>query len=422
VVSQTVSACLPDPTAPTNQPRTIPNPDVLRDHTFYEFPIPEGEGYGPDGVNPYPFVFAAGDQSPNLPTGFAYALPNVTMVTPGNAPTRGGARMQIIGSNFGLYSPVTVYLGNAALGWRMCTSANRTSHFNIWCTVGEGVGRDLNVRVDVANQTGISATTPFSYAPPTVTTIIRTYDNLTAFRGGNVNDTTIVAIDINSTMSGVLRGDTAGGYNVTFIGTNFGPGGAGMCVFARSAGSVSAGQDLTCDGMESFLGEGEVAAASVAWWSHERVTFWMLPGVGQREVTLRVGMQAPVISYLNWRYNDPILRSITSPPIRCVQREGWGVGCAHAAHSSPPPPPLLHLQHGWRHVGHRRWMVHAAPVLERDGRVVPRPPAAEPHAVDANGGEWRARRPRRSTHHPRRTCYRGVCARSGSPSPSTACA
>ena len=69
--------------------------------------------------------------------------------------------------------------------------------------------------------------------------------------------------------------------------------------------------NLSCDGYESVLGEGEVASPSIVSWSHSTVSVWMPAGIGARVVSvLPAGGQPPASGlYPNFRYDDPLVQS-----------------------------------------------------------------------------------------------------------------
>lgn len=90
------------------------------------------------------------------------------------------------------------------------------------------------------------------------------------------------------------------------------PGGIGSlpsvsCVFV--SGPAARG-NLSCDGYESFLGEGEVASPYIVSWSHSSVGVWMPAGIGARAVSVLPGGQPPASGvYPNFRYDDPLVQS-----------------------------------------------------------------------------------------------------------------
>jgi len=307
-----VEACIVDPASPNPAaPAYMPNPAVLRSHTFVEFPVPAGEGAAPPGAPVgtwYSLVLDVGGQSPTgLPPRFTYDAPIVTSITPGVSGTRGGGVVAVTGVNFGLWATPVVELGDDVGGvpWQACGAVVRFNHTALNCTLPAGVGGSLAVRVSVANLTGVSAAPLFAYDPPTLTSVMRTYSGPSAMVAPR-NATPAVATA--TVPGGSLRGDPAGGYTLTLVGTNFGPAAAAHmgCAFVSWPSRAPPGT-LVCDGWESFFGEGEVAAANVSSWDHETVVFTMPPGVGNREVTVRVGGQAPAASLTTWHYEDPVV-------------------------------------------------------------------------------------------------------------------
>lgn len=167
-----------------------------------------------------------------------------------------------------------------------------------------------------------------------------------------------------------------------------------MCVFARSPGAINAGQDLTCDGMETFLGEGEIANVSLVSWTHESITFVMPPGVGTREVTVRAGAQPPIISYSNWQYATPRLTMLTplSPKgLKCVPHARLHAALpapAQYTHNPLPPGslPRPYSQCQWRDDGAALRLLSAQAVLQHVGPHIPHAAATASKHADAHTG------------------------------------
>lgn len=324
-----------------------PNPDVVRNHTYIEFPILPGEGKGPSPGTPFSIIVNVGDQvAPWI--AFSYASPVITSLSPQTAPTVGGTTLSISGYNFGQYAPPSIFLGhspaaadliNNASALGECTNVARINDTLLTCTLPEGAGAFLGVYVTVANLTGCSASGPtfavgpsFSYLPPTITGMSRSYASTRGTTPApawvNTSGTLSVTLDGHSQLSG----STTGGYLLTVTGTNLGPWPVGLgpsaseslrpmpslpsglgslpsisCACVSWSGALDA---PTCDGFESFLGEGEVATPAIVAWSHTSVSVWMPAGIGLRTVSVYAGGQAPTAgAYANFIFDAPIVFS-----------------------------------------------------------------------------------------------------------------
>ena len=229
-------------------------------HNSVEFAMPPGQG-----TNIPIYLTVSGAQSNTVH--FSYSPPSITGVVPSLGPTIGGTPLTISGDNFGMSGAVTV-------GGIPC-SVQSWSHTQVTALSPEGQGAGLPVIVAVAGQH--SNSTPFSYLPPVISTIVPSEGpeaggNLIALTGTDFGTTGSVTINGNPgtvqswshteitflapagsgqnlsvrVMSGgqlsnsvfysyygapVLTlidpstGGTAGGYTVTLAGDNLGTGG-----------------------------------------------------------------------------------------------------------------------------------------------------------------------------------------------------
>jgi len=126
-----------------------------------------------------------------------YDPPSVTGVVPSTGPTRGGMRLNVIGSNFGVdpNDPRTIEVGTA-----FCDSVSLISDTELTGLLPEGAGADLRVGVTI----GISSSFPpgvlFSYERPSISGITPSI------------------------------GPSTGGSVITITGQNFGPASASRSV------------------------------------------------------------------------------------------------------------------------------------------------------------------------------------------------
>ena len=123
-------------------------------HTQVVFTLPPGQG-----TNLPVFVTADGQSSP--PISFSYSPPLITSISPTSAATKGGTRMTIIGSNFGVSPEVRVGTKLAPL-----VSA---SHTQLEVTLPAGEGINQVVTVQTGGQTSNSQS--FSYDPPVLSSV-----------------------------------------------------------------------------------------------------------------------------------------------------------------------------------------------------------------------------------------------------------
>lgn len=121
---------------------------------------------------------------------FTYDAPSVTSIDPRNSQTAGGDSITIFGSNFGAASEIASV--SASIGSTACSAvASDAAHLSVVCTVVEGISDGLSVVVTVAAQVS-GANSFFSFDAPVVQTLDPNF------------------------------GVTAGGFNVTVTGNNFG--------------------------------------------------------------------------------------------------------------------------------------------------------------------------------------------------------
>lgn len=336
----------------------VRNANVTRSHWNMELTAPEGEGTGisadlPDG---WRMELTVGTQAAQAPVLLRYLPPSVASVTPSTGPTRGGVLLTITGANFGVNArnPPRVAIGSDASGWLECLNPVRLSHFRITCTLPEGAGANLLVRVTVAGQAGSGAS--FSYIKPSVSSVSVSQLQLeggadaaaaASMGSGTVNyrwATQTRAYGGNAAAS-PLSVDPSGGAVVTVTGQQFGPramwsASGGSCVFAlwdavllstTAEKRTEALNNLACDGAidtENAPGEGEVRAADIISWSHEQVVFRLPAGHGGRKVVLMVGGQMP----------DPDLRTVAR---RLQAAAGTGAGMTPMAPTPSPMPAAL---------------------------------------------------------------------------------
>lgn len=202
----------------------------------------------------------------------------------------------------------------AAVGgaWRACTGVVRVNSSFLTCTLPPGAGAGLSVIVIVAGQLAQSAAPQLSYDRPTLSTLM-------ILGGGGGGPVAATA------PPGSLSGGTPGGYTLAISGANLGPGGGApqFCAFLLSR---QASQALTCDGLETFEGEGEVwggdgsgapppqgftGSGAVLFWNHSLVLLSMPPGAGAPLLALSVGGQLPSAPGTAFAYAPPIVTSST---------------------------------------------------------------------------------------------------------------
>jgi hypothetical protein len=122
------------------------------DHDRIEAVLPPGEG----ADNPIK-VTVAGQTSNSAP--YTYAAPQVSSISPANAPTAGGTELTINGSNFGRSAAVTI-------GGNPAPIVGIPADDQIRCLTPPGQGIDQPLQVEVAGQAGTPI--PFNYDPPEI--------------------------------------------------------------------------------------------------------------------------------------------------------------------------------------------------------------------------------------------------------------
>ena len=319
------------------------------------FPAPPGVGTA------YSLLLFAGNQAtPPLPLTYTPAvvgrLVPLDAPPPGSPPegisTEGGQRVLLTGSNFGppdSLLPFAIAFGpptQPSSTWAQCGDVRRTSHTSATCTLPQGSGAGLSVGILTGNVLGTTAAV-FSFAPPLITGVTCGGAAMDSGSGSGV-----LVVGNTSTSSGLVNGGctltptpslafplvrspTRGGALVTILGHNFGaPAPTAHCAFwtwaqrPADAADPPPGQPLrahTCNGGEDWLGEGEVDATLVVFWSHRAITLSIPPGLGEKELQLNVGgvlLQArralpnstatpPTVPRL--RYADPIVLNAYAP-------------------------------------------------------------------------------------------------------------
>lgn len=104
-------------------------------------------------------ITVAGQQTSSA---YGYQAPNIASISPANAPTSGGVRLTVVGSNFGTSPRVTV-------DGRLCEGIG-ASHGEIVCLLPEGEGTSRAVSVVAGDQVSPSFS-GFSYDPPSVASV-----------------------------------------------------------------------------------------------------------------------------------------------------------------------------------------------------------------------------------------------------------
>lgn len=203
---------------------------------------------------------------------FSYDGPIITYVTPSHGSTAGGEILSIFGDNFGVFSP-SIWIGDRTcetIEWNHTYAACRTPH---------GVGKDRNIRVQVASQSAEALL--FSYFAPIVSSL-------------------------NPTV-----GPTQGGFEITIVGSNFG----------KETRVLNAVKDGTLNGLTGYdlsIGGKECRAVS---WSDTEIVCIVPMGVGkQLSVSVMVDFQRWTSSLsiaqnssLYFDYLPPYIEKITPP-------------------------------------------------------------------------------------------------------------
>ena len=126
----------------------------------------------------------------------------------------------------------------------------------------------------------------------------------------------VVVPGVNSQTVSLVVG-AAGGDLVALEGSGFGASAAaGSCAFTPWALRATPLASLACDSMESFLGEGEVSRAQIAFWNDSLVVFAVNPGLGSKQVTLtalNIPVTASAATSVSLAYRGPSLLAISPP-------------------------------------------------------------------------------------------------------------
>jgi len=126
----------------------------------------------------------------------------------------------------------------------------------------------------------------------------------------------VVVPGVNSQTVSLVVG-AAGGDLVALEGSGFGvSAAAGSCAFTPWALRATPLASLACDGLESFLGEGEVSRAQIAFWNDSLVVFAVSPGLGSKQVTvtaLNIPVTASAATSVSLAYRGPSLLAISPP-------------------------------------------------------------------------------------------------------------
>lgn len=276
-------------------PAFDPGASLSADQTTLTFTAPAGEGDGVLATGSSLGWSVAVQAADQLQVGSAipvsYAPPSNVAATnaAGGMPTVGGVTLSITGTGFGAsvsgypqsllppflqlrvyvgagnwtdpvtpnatsQPPVGSVFGSPGGTWRACASPIRIDSSHITCTLPAGAGTGLYVRVSIAGQQVQSAAASLSYDPPVLTSV------------------SALGLSAPASSSGMVVGPTSGGYSLTLSGSNFGPGGQPpaqeFCVFLLSRKVDTRATPLSCDGQESFEGEGEVYKGDILTWSH----------------------------------------------------------------------------------------------------------------------------------------------------------
>lgn len=265
-------------------------------------------------------------QQSGSPTTY-FAPPAVTNVelTDGSAAqqlwTDGGQGVVITGTNFGPPGEggePSAFLDGVTYGVTgteyVAADCTVVSHTSITCTTVPGVGVDLAWRVVIAGQASALGGATTSYAPPTVTAVL---DG----DGASVDPAT-----------GVIRGDTAGGYEVTLTGYDWG-------VASMVSGAPGEGVQVTFGGVriESLAAVEVLPPADGDATLHPRhqLRFVVPEGVTlgeERDVVLtvvdRYQNAQSLASPLKFEYNPPAIARVFKLPGDSLLVEGVSFGGA----------------------------------------------------------------------------------------------
>ena len=268
------------------------------------FPLPSGTGaVGTIVLN------VGGQAAAAVP--LAYKAPQVFHVsTLHGASTLGGDVAIVVGRYFGVtgLDPVVTLLRSdgavfacdrgSTTGPPACaTPIVYRTDTQLQFVLPEGSGSGLSVNITVAGQSGV-LTGAFSYDPPVVDGVVVMADDGTVTSWSSpqnqqqqqqqqaVGSGTNVGSGSSSSGS-VMTVPASGGVAVVVTGRNFGFGADPHCVFLSWI-AASPAVPPTCDGHETFVGEGEVPVGSLTGLNHTTVSFVAPPGIG----TVTLGLLA----------------------------------------------------------------------------------------------------------------------------------
>jgi hypothetical protein len=299
------------------------------DFSCWSFTPPRGESYGPCATGGYVLQVQAGTVSTTTdPTPFGYDLPSVTSIatvaSSGTIPTTGGTLVYVNGANFGgqlltTTSIITVLARDPNIPSSsfsaLCSNVNRISNTLLECTTVEGAGSNLTVSVNV-NAEGVGFTgcdtnsgitlSAFSYDSPffSVSTLPTIKFGSSALYPASRTSEIYTVSDAQGFKSTypLYMDKTVGGAQMTITGGNFGPAAVSpdpakppYCVFLSWANRPSTSPQPMCDGVESWLGEGELPLSSILSWSHTSISFVIPEGAGLKQVL--VSARGSVMTY-----------------------------------------------------------------------------------------------------------------------------
>lgn len=269
-------------------------PGANRSHTTLLFTAPAGEGFGFDPSLPYRLELDVAGQAPVLGYfKFAYLPPVVETVSPVNGTTRGATLITITGKNFGVYNAGDgTGQPTVTVGGRPCTDVVQTSHSRLTCKTPAGTGVSREVVVTAKAQSGTS--TQWSYNAPQIASV----------------SSTDAATRVDA---GVLRGPTAGGFNITITGVNFGTwADPNFCVNVLYSG---AGATPSCGPAgapmpSTFRPEVGILPNHLVYErDHDHIVFVMPAGMGRRDVAVVVNGQVAARRRV-FQYNSPVITSL----------------------------------------------------------------------------------------------------------------
>ncbi len=113
---------------------------------------------------------------------------------------------------------------------------------------------------------------------------------------------------VSSPAASLLSLPARGGFNLDLVGLDFGLFGDPNCVFLTWVGAGTTSP--VCDGMESFVGEGEVASGAIVSYNDTRIRIRMPASIGTLGATVWAFNQASAQEG-RIRISPPVL---TTPP------------------------------------------------------------------------------------------------------------